>query len=632
MRTTFTLLLLLFVTSLTSAQSLKEKEVKTEISEVTVFLNGAQIFETGPATIPVGKTILRIKNLSPFLDEKSIQVKAEGDFTILSVNHEYNFLNELKKSTTIDSLNKVLDDVEQAMAKEKAWLEVLLEKQSLLDENKNLGGQTAGATIVQLKQAIEFYEFEISKIKDEELKTKKWLAVKAKEVGKLQKQLKELNEQNSLPGSEVGIQVSSERVVNTKIKLTYLVGNAGWYPKYDVRVENVTSPLELTYKAEVFQNTGVDWKNVKLRFSNGNPNQSGLVPELKRWNLNYARNTNFQTSVYGMAVSNNVKNVKGVVIGDDGNPIPGVNVLVKGTTIGTVTDVNGRYSLTLPNGASTMVFSFIGYQSKEIPITSPEINMSMEADVSHLSEVVVAGYGLQNGLPGTTSGVQIRGVGSIRGKDYIAKTVPTTVIENQTTVEFEVATPYSIDSNGEKLQVDLKKHQIDALYEYYAIPKLDKDAFLIARIINWDQYNLLEGEANLYFEDAYVGRSVLDAKSLVDTLTISLGRDKNIVIGREKNEQFSKKRSIGANMIETRGFKIIARNKKSQPIKLTIFDQIPVSVVSDIVISADELDKGNLDGETGKVTWELRLEAQQQKDLKLQYEVKYPRRERILLE
>ena len=85
-------------------------------------------------------------------------------------------------------------------------------------------------------------------------------------------------------------------------------------------------------------------------------------------------------------------------------------------------------------------------------------------------------------------------------------------------------------------------------------------------------------------------------------------------------------------MVETRGFKIIARNKKSQPIKLTIFDQIPVSVVSDIVISASELDKGVLDGDTGKVTWELRLEAQQQEDIQFQYEVKYPRREKILLE
>jgi uncharacterized protein (TIGR02231 family) len=154
----------------------------------------------------------------------------------------------------------------------------------------------------------------------------------------------------------------------------------------------------------------------------------------------------------------------------------------------------------------------------------------------------------------------------------------------------------------------------------------------MARIINWDQYNLLEGEANLYFEDAFVGRSILDAKALKDTLEISLGRDKNIVVGREKVEQFSKRRSIAGNIIETRGFKIIASNKKSLAIKLTIFDQVPVSVASDISVNSLELSNGKLEEKTGKVIWELSIEPQQQKELSLQYEVKYPKRERVILE
>jgi uncharacterized protein (TIGR02231 family) len=250
----------------------------------------------------------------------------------------------------------------------------------------------------------------------------------------------------------------------------------------------------------------------------------------------------------------------------------------------------------------------------------------MQTDVQQLSEVVVAGYGVERKLQGRIPGILIRGANSID------KTVPTTVIENQTTVEIEVATPYSIKSNGEKLQVDLKKHQVEAMYEYYAVPKLDKDAFLVAQIVKWDQYNLLEGEANLYFEDAYVGRTVLDGKSLHDTLRISLGRDKNIVMGREKNEQFSKRKTVGSSVTEIRGFKIMARNKKSQPVKLTIFDQIPLSVVSDIIVSPVELTSGQLDVKTGKVKWELTIDGQQQKDINLQYEVKYPKREKVLLE
>lgn len=605
------------------SQTFKEKELKTEIREVTVFLSGAQIFESGQTTVPAGKTIIRVTDLSPYLDDKSVQVKADGDFTILSVNHKFNYLNELKKDEKIDSLSGLVNKSELSIARENARLEVLREKQSLLNANKNLGSQNSGATISQLKQAIDFYEAEVTKIKDEEIRVNKSIEFKTKELGRLIQQLKELNEQSSLPSSEIEIRVSSEAQTSAKFSLTYLVENAGWYPKYDIRVEDVKSPLELTYKAEVFQNTGVDWKNVKLRFSNGDPNQSGVVPELATWNLNYARNTIFDRSTSGQVI----RNVRGKVLSEDGEALPGVNVVVEGTTIGTVTDAGGNYSLTLPNGASRLVFSFIGMITQEMAINKPEINVAMQNDVQQLSEVIVTAQGLQRekrALGYSTS--------TVRGTSSLAKSITTTVTENQTTIEIEVATPYSIKSNGEKLQVDLRKYEIQALYEYYAIPKLDKDAFLIARIINWDQYNLLEGEANLYFEDAYVGRSILDAKALMDTLNISLGRDKNIVVGREKNEQFSKKRTIGSNVVETRGFKIIVRNKKSQSIKLTLFDQIPVSVVSDISVNPVELTNGQLDSKTGKVKWEFNLDAAQQKEINLQYEVKYPRREKVILE
>jgi hypothetical protein len=629
MKTLITILLLCTV-NIGHTQNFKEKDLKTEIEEVTVFLNSAQIFESGSTTIPAGKTIFKIKNLPPFMDEKSIQVKAVGDFTILSVNHKLNYLTELKKDDKIDSLQKITEAIQENIIREEARLAVLSDKQSLLNANRNLGGESSGVTIVQLKQAIELYETEVQKIKEEELRINKSISLKKKEQSRLQNHLKELHEQSSLPSGEIEIRVSAETQINAKFKVTYLVANAGWYPKYDIRVKDIKNPLSITYKAEVFQNTGVDWKNVKLRFSNGNPNQSGLAPELATWNLGFARNIHFSPAIYGMAAGVTTSgSVKGRVVDTSGQPMPGVNVLIKGTTIGTSTDSQGHYNLSLPNGFSTLVFSFIGYQPHEVAVTQSEMNVSLSEDARELQEMVVTGYSTRQ------QPIRIRGIGSLSNnnkyKDAI-QIIPTTTIENQTTVEIEVTTPYSIKSNGEKLLVDLKNIEVEALYQYYAIPKLDKDAFLMARIINWDQYNLLEGEANLYFEDAYVGRSILDAKSLQDTLDISLGRDKNIIVGREKNEQFSRKRTIGSNISESRGFKITVRNKKSQPIKLTLFDQLPVSVVSDIGVEAVELSKGTYDDKTGKVIWELTIDGQQQKELSLQYEVKYPKREKVLLE
>src|SRR5690606_30838079 len=181
------------------------------------------------------------------------------------------------------------------------------------------------------------------------------------------------------------------------------------------------------------------------------------------WNLNYARNTRLENVLYGMGLSGSIRNVRGVVVADDGSPMPGVNVVVKGTTIGTATDANGAYSLTLPNNASSLVFSFIGMTTQEVPISKPEISLSMQPDVTSLSEVVVTGYGVEGALAGRAPGVQIRGARSVARS--VAKAIPTTVIENQTTVEIEVNTPYSIKSNGEKLLVDLRTHDIDAFYE-----------------------------------------------------------------------------------------------------------------------------------------------------------------------
>jgi hypothetical protein len=629
-------LLLLVLLRVATAQNFKEKDLKTEIREVTVFLGSAQIFESGTVPLSAGKTILRIKDLSSYLDDKSIQVKGDGDFTILSVNHKLNYLSAFTRDKKIDSLHQILDAIEGANTKENARLSVLNEKYSVLSANKSIGGVNNGVSIAQLQQALTLYETEIVAIKAEEIEIKKSMEVKKKNSERITQQLKELNDATVQPTSEIEIRVDADAAVTAKFRITYLVGNAGWFPKYDIRVRDIKTPLEITYKAEVFQNTGVDWKNVKLRFSNGDPNQSGTAPTLKTWNLSFARLTTYHSdaAIYGSRAMNagTIRQVRGKVVDANGEAMPGVNVVVKGSTNGTTTDAGGNYSIALPGGLSTLYFSFVGYNAHEVQVVQPEVNVTLNEDVTALSEVVVTGYG--SALQGMTSGVRIRGASSYRAKAYKpeSRLIPTTTIENQTTVEIEVAQPYSIRSNGEKLMVDLKKIQAEALYEYYALPKLDKDAFLIARIIKWDQYNLLEGEANLYFEDAYVGRSILNAKSLEDTLDISLGRDKNIVIGREKKEEFSKRRSIGGHLVETRAFEILVRNKKSQPVKITIFDQIPVSIVSDITVSAEELSGARHEEQSGKITWELLIQPQQQKELNLQYEVRYPKKERVLLE
>ena len=627
----YLLLLFLSMAAQLSAQTYNEKELGTKIKDVTVFLNGAQISRSGKVAVPKGKSILKVKSLSPHIDDKSILVKAEGDFTILSVNHQFDYLRNLAKDEELSKLQTRLEEINQKLEANMAKLTVLREKESLLDANKNLGGRERGVSLVELKQAIDFYAKELEQIKSDEIEINVSSKKLKEEKEKLEKEIAETQSQEELPSSELEILVEASHPVEGGFEITYLVGQAGWYPKYDVRVENISTPLQLKYKADVYQNTGVNWENVKLKFSNGNPNQSGLAPDLHPWKLNYARNTVVNSTIYG-ASSNNISRVSGKVLDETGQPLPGATVTVEGTSIGTVTDVEGRYDITLPNGTKQLKYSFIGYVPKVVPIHSSSMTVKMEPDTVALEEVVVMGYGVENELAGKVRGLV---AGKSKEKDswnWPAESLTTTTIENQTTVEFEVEEPYSIKSNGEMLSVDLNTYDIETTFEYFAVPKLDKDAFLIAKITNWDQYNLLEGEANLYFEDAYVGRSVLNAKSLSDTLSVSLGRDKSIVIGREKINEYSERKVLGSNKVESRSYRLMIRNKKSQAIQLTVLDQIPVPVLSDITVNPLELSKGMLEEKTGKVTWEMKVDPNSQKELHLSYEVKYPKREKVILE
>ena len=618
-----TICFLLFVQQ-SVAQSFSERELQSEISEVTVFLKGAQIKRTAEINLPKGKFLLRIKSLSPHMDDKSVQVKGEGDFTILSVGHHFNHLKQLERDNTLDSLSIIVDSLVVQKSMLNARIEVIAEKEKLLNNNKKFYGDADGVSVADLQEAYDFYDRTYSELKTEQLEIKSTLEDLTIYQNKLKKEIADASQQEHLPTGEIEIRVEAEQATKATFSVSYFVKNAGWYPKYDVRVKNVEQPIELTYKAEVYQNTGNDWEDVKLKFSNANPDQSGMAPQLFPWHINYARNTIYNKPEHRIPI-NSVKTISGKIWDHESQePLIGVNIQVKGTSIGTVTDIDGNYELTLPNGAQYLILSYTGFDTKEIPITASKINSSLESSKEYLDEVVVTGYGLSG---------SVRGLSSNRNYRTKPKTeLITTTIENTTTVEFEVEIPYSIKSDGETMAIDLKRFDVNTLYEYYAVPKLDKTAFLIARITDWDQYNLLEGEANLYFEEAYVGRSILDAKVLADTLSLSLGRDKNIVIGRTKLTDFSKRQTIGRNKIESREFEIIVRNKKSQAINITLSDQIPVAALNDITVEPTKLSNAQLNEKTGEVTWEISIPAQQQIKRILAYEVKYPKRERVYLE
>ena len=622
MKTQTLILLLCLIFSNSYSQEIIEKKISTTVNEVTVFLEGAQITRKKTVELQKGKTILKFSNLSPFIDAKSVQVKAHGNITVLAVNHQQNFLDKLDKQQELVDLESKLKKVEDKIVLERAYLEILTEELDFLKVNRNIGGKNQELSVLNLKNASNFFGTKLTELKLNKIKRNKIVERLNKEKQDLKNQVNTISGKKEFPNGEILVKVDAKQTSKISFEISYVVENARWFPTYDIRAKKVDEPIELIYKANVKQDTKVNWNNVKLKLSSANPNVSGVAPELKTYFLNY----NTRPPIYNRETNE----VSGVVLDQDNLPLIGATVIVDGTTIGTTTDFDGKYSITIPNNSAFLTFSYVGYTSQKKSIQSAVINVSLEADAS-LEEVVVTSLGvsrrdkkISRKLAGKVSGVKIRGANSLA--------IPTVQIENQTTVDFEIKTPYTIKSDNKSYSVDIESHELPAFYQYYCVPKIDRDVFLIANVSNWEQYNLLEGEANLFFEGTYVGKTILDVRYATDTLQISLGRDKNISVKREKIKEFTTKRFIGSKKEESRGWDIDIKNNKSQQLNMLLFDQVPVSTLEEIKVEVSEITAGKYDPKTGEIKWEFKIGPSESKKFSLNYFVKYPKNRKLIIE
>ncbi|AUS07285.1 DUF4139 domain-containing protein [Pseudotamlana carrageenivorans] len=611
-------IVLCLVFSLSFSQEIPEKKVNSEIEDVTVFISGAQITRKKSVDLNFGTTLIKFINLSPFINSKSVQVKAYGDVTVLSVNHQQNFIDKLEKPKKLIELEAQLDKTQSLLTLEETHLEILKEELNFLQENRQIGGKNEELSVSNLKEASSFYSSKLTALKLKEIDRLKTISqLKEKEL-EFKNEINNITSEKAYANGEILVKVKSKNSLKAKFEMTYVVSNAGWLPTYDIRAKNINEPIELVYKANVKQDTKIDWKNVKLRLSSANPNLSGVAPELKTYYLNY----NTAPPTYNRAINQ----VSGQVL-DEGNlPIPGVNVIIKGTTIGTTTDFDGNYAITVPETSTQLEFTYLGYENKIINITDAIHNVRLVESLEALDEVVVIGYGSRNRKSAS------RSVKEKPKRKPANNAIPVVQKENQTTVNFEIDLPYSILSDNKSYSVDMATYNLPADYQYYSVPKIENEAFLIASIKNWEQYNLLEGEANIFFEGTYVGKTLLDVRFASDTLQISLGRDKNVVINREKISDYSSKKLIGSKKEENRDWRITVKNNKSQTINILVMDQIPVSNNDEIKVEAFELSNGKQDINTGEIRWEFKIEPSTSKKIDLKYTVKYPKNKRLLIE
>ncbi|MDR0939402.1 MAG: mucoidy inhibitor MuiA family protein [Mediterranea sp.] len=593
---------------------------------VTIFINGAQVTRTKQVDIPAGNSSLVFTGLSPYMDAKSVQVSARGRLTITSVNRQLNYADTAGVSLKQRQLQAELDGLAKQQKAQASALEQIKAEEEMLKANCALNGKDSAPTAATVKEIGAYYSSELTALNARRAAIDEKSRALAEKRRKAEGELAQLtNDTRERPLSEVVVGISAKAAGRATFTISYYVSNARWFPSYDVRSSGLAHSIDLVYKANIFQNTREDWKNVALTLSSSNPSIGNVAPQLSTYWLDYGLEPpRYNVGAVGGGVS-------GVVMDEQREPIIGASVSIPGTTIGTVTDLNGRYSLALPTNAKTIQFSYIGYLTQTYPIQGNMMNVTLKEDQVQLDEVVVVAYSASQNASPRKAEIKAKPKRDEAVED-LASSLEVEQTQTQTGYEFDIKLPYTIASDNKPVVAEIGHYELPASYAYQCTPKIDKDAFLTAYATNWGNLNLLDGEANVYFEETFVGKSIVNVSEQADTLSFSLGRDRRIAVQRVKEKSNTTRQFIGRDQTQTIAWKISVRNGRQEPVNITVYDQLPVSRNGDITVTAEEMGGGTLNAEKGIVSWPLTLRPGEQRDLPLRYRVKYPKGRSLTIE
>ncbi|MDQ3046879.1 MAG: DUF4139 domain-containing protein [Bacteroidota bacterium] len=520
------------------------QDVSVPVQSAIIYLYGAELSHNKQVTLNAGRNRIVFTGLSAKLDPKSIQVTSTGDVSILAISDAVNYLANQKESMRIRQLKDSVTFFSDAVTQLNNDKDAYLTEKDMLLKNESIGGTDKGVAIAELKLAADFYRSRIKEINAEITKLDKKATGLNASLMKANQQLIELNAKNNQPTAEISILLNSVIKTTTTIDLKYVVSEAGWAPSYDLHAEDINQPIELTYRAKVFNNTGIDWNDIKMKLSTADPSRSASKPELQPWDLSYAN-----SGSYLKKKSNAYQNAPAQ---------SGEGYLNSGS--------NFEYNSNAP--------------AKPAQNNTPKMQF-IEIEISELS------------------------------------------------AEFVIKTTYSIPSDSKPYIVDVTEYKLPATYQHFSAPKLDRDAFLLARITGWEDLDLVEGPANIYYGGTYVGQSYINTRSADDTLDLSLGRDNKVLVTRTKVKDFSNRKLLGNTTKETFAYEMMVKNNRKTAVQIEVQDQLPVSTQSDIIVEALETSKAEYDAKTGKLVWTYTLQPGEIKKIELSFSVKYPKNSKI---
>lgn len=555
--------------ALTAQAQLKETEVKSPITAVKLHINGATVEHSTGLSLSAGRNIFVFPELSSKLYPQTIQFNLDNPgIKVVSVTSKTNFLRRILEDPRVIAMRDSVDALRDKMQFLDDEAAAYKQEQELLRVNIAVKGSDKTLSVAELKSTADFYRSRHLEINKALTQIENQLVKHGRRLFDLKLQLHELNATQE-PTSEIVLVLETPAAVRSNVSFRYVVSDAGWAAIYDLESNNSDKTIKLRYRGQAYNNTGIDWNDVRLTLSTADPLETAMQPGLRVWNLdNYSAGQ-----------------------------------------IQTITLSNSNLNINFDLNENNFQKSAPAYNRMELDVTArtSEIRDILGPDFRDRIDYETEYY-----------------------RRYRAEKLNKPQLTNASldvpefNIDFPVQEPFSIPSDKKPYSIDISEHNLNVSYKHYAVPKMDRDAFLLAQIVGWEDLDLVSGPVNIYNGTKYIGQSNLNIRNLSDTLSVSLGRDKEVVVTRLKVAGKSRKMVLGGMNKVSVAYNINARNNHNYPIDVEIQDQVPLSSDKDVVITVDEMGGAHLEPKVGTLTWRFTLQPGEVKTMEFGFTVRFP--------
>lgn len=617
--------LLTLILILNAISSFSQTKFAAKHQKALVYLQGATLTAMAQATLNPGKNTVIITGLSGNLQSESVRIKGDG-VKIQNFTHQLNYLEIDNKNKIINTLHDELESITNAITKLDEQKEILIQEKNMILSNQTVAGTDFGLDPTKLSQLADFFRNRLNDILNKEQALDQEIKAQTEKAEKISKQIRATSNQVPLPTTEIEITLEVSKSGTIPIQIEYYINTAGWIPTYDLKVNALDKNYQLDYLASIYQNSGIDWVNMEVAVSSSDPSNSITGVNLKPWHIN----SDSYKLKYDLLGNNTSSTLYGSILNMNGEPIPFANIKVVGSSLGSTSDANGRYTIQLTPESKIIQISALGYEKMEVAVVGGFRNFYLNESVMRLQSISITTNKKVSGRvsEGKNKALAYKETDGFVVTESNAKTNATAV-----NVEYTIKEKVDIKSDGKPLNFLIQKTEIPGTYNSIVYPKINNNAFLNIYLLEWEKLNLLEGEVNMFFSNSFIGKTSLNMNQVSDSLRFDFGKDPNIKTIRTLLNAKTSNQALSSNKQSVYRWETEVRNIANFETKVKIVEPFPISQNKEIKVDLDkDLSGANVNSEKGLLTWEITLKPGESRKISYGFSITYPKTMQIRID